>query len=205
VLHWASESGHHGLLKLFIEAKADLNALDAKMESPACLAAGSGHLGALRALLAAGASPDAPEVDVSRPGTAEFGASADELLGPAPSPRVPKSPGKSQGLVRRSFTAASEVQPLLAPTPPLIRALQRDAVHSIVDELLKARANVAAVDLRNNTALHVACQARNVAAVRLLLDRKADVNAQNMELRTSLHYAAAIGESRIIKQLLDYK
>jgi len=87
----------------------------------------------------------------------------------------------------------------------LLRATERNADRPIIEELISAGANVAAMDADMNQPLHLAVRQGNLRVVRILLDSQADPNCCNGEMRTPVHAAVGLGDPRIIKLLVEYR
>lgn len=179
-VHVAAERGNAIILHQLVEAKANLEVLDGHLESPVSLAAGAGHTEALRSLLKATATPDALDMDQLS------AVRAGSVSGVPPNPR-------------------RLIEDDALPVSPLLRSLQNDVGHTVIEELLKGKASLNVADPCLNQPLHLACWSdASVQAVQLLLDHKADVGAKNSELRTPLHLAAARGSNRKIKKLINF-
>ncbi len=73
---------------------------------------------------------------------------------------------------------------------------------SVVEVLLKAEANVNAVDSKGFTPLHVAAENGHASVVEVLLKAKANVNAVGSEGWTPLHVAAENGHASVVEVLL---
>ncbi|KAJ2979474.1 hypothetical protein NQ176_g3230 [Zarea fungicola] len=104
--------------------------------------------------------------------------------------------------------AASVVQHLLrkGADPNTMGALhfaaERGSLH-VVQELLKAEANVNGLNGTGQTALHVAARNGIEPIVDLLLTSGADVNAKDENDQTALHGAAAHGHYSVVRMLLQ--
>ena len=77
------------------------------------------------------------------------------------------------------------------------------AVHGCVAQaLIKARADIHALDKDSSTPLHYVTFQGHKAVVALLLEHGADVDAQTKNGMTPLHYAAWFGNEKMVKTLL---
>ena len=63
-------------------------------------------------------------------------------------------------------------------------------------------ADVDAVDLQGETALHIACDRGHVAAAERLLDEGANINAKDEFKRTPLHLSCNSGQTECVAMLL---
>lgn len=81
-------------------------------------------------------------------------------------------------------------------------AAQHDHTSSLL-ALLKAQAEVDAVDAVGATMLHYAAGNGSPQAVRALLNRRADCNVRNTGKRTPLHEAASCGDDKVVKMLIS--
>ena len=84
----------------------------------------------------------------------------------------------------------------------LLAAAERGAV-KIGQDLLSLNADIAVVDMRDRTALHLAASEGHTEIAKLLLDAGADVNVKGDYGRTPLLDAASRGHTEIAKLLLD--
>ncbi len=92
-----------------------------------------------------------------------------------------------------------------------VDAFGRTALHRVavqdntqeVEALLKAKANVEALDNDHATPLHYAAVFGRTVTVKLLLDRGADVNAKDKDGITPLHYAALRGHAATVQTLMS--
>ena len=77
---------------------------------------------------------------------------------------------------------------LMSNTP--LHAAAFSGHKTIVEHLLKARAQVNAADIAGNTPLHRATLEGNFAVAKVLIDAGADANACGSERNTPLHYVS---------------
>ncbi|KAJ2981656.1 hypothetical protein NUW58_g6637 [Xylaria curta] len=80
----------------------------------------------------------------------------------------------------------------------------RHGSEEVLRLLLRARAD--STDLQGRTALYLACWARQLETVRVLLSHRnrADAKICNIHGTTPLHYAARQGDDEIVRELLDH-
>eukprot|EP00116_Pleurobrachia_bachei_P008216 sb/3468478/ len=84
---------------------------------------------------------------------------------------------------------------------PLIFATKM-VYNSIVEKLLKARAQVNAADSSGKTALHWAAAVANVHALEMLLQYGANKDAENQKRETPLYLASREGKLEVVKVLI---
>jgi ankyrin repeat protein len=145
----------------------------------------AGDITAVRALIARGASVNAPQGDgmTALHWAAERGDSAMTAVLLRAHANV------------RATTRIGDYTPL--------HVAARTGTASVVRALLRAGGDPRAVTTSGATALHFAAASGNAAAVQALVDRKADVNAREKEWgQTPLVFAAALGRADAIRVLM---
>lgn len=192
VLHLAVKAGSVGVVRLLIEHKADVSALDTSSCTPLHLATRQGYGLIVSQLLEAKADTAAPDTG-GRTALADAVGSGDVEA------------------MRRLLAAGAEPDPddvldsegnSAKKAPALLRAVQTGAHVQMVKELIQARAAVEGTDRRGNSALHAAGHSGDPATTKFLLQKRADPNCVNYKCRTPLHYAASTGCIRVIRALV---
>ena len=101
-----------------------------------------------------------------------------------------------------TFTADGTISFVAGHTDLHLAAL--NGYTAVVQELLKKRADVTAIDKNGNTALHYAALNGHTAVVtELLATAGINVTAVNNDGTTALHYAALNGHTAVVTALLD--
>jgi len=182
-MHMAALRGETVVLRRLLESRAHMDVQNSSGDTPLSLCAMQGHLDSLKVLLKARAQVD----------LASDQQSLDALVESCQKPKEQQS-----AVVEQRPRGASG-------TSPLLRALQSNAQHELVTELLQARADANAADQRLNQPLHIACHYGSIIITRKLLAQRADPECLNDQLRTPLHFAAGCGAQRIVKMLVEHQ
>ena len=82
----------------------------------------------------------------------------------------------------------------------LMVAIRENSMRSVQVLLASPKTDIEAASNNGDTALMIASFTRNIAAVKALLEKDAEVNRHGW---APLHYAAAVGDTDIMKLLLD--
>ena len=72
------------------------------------------------------------------------------------------------------------------------------------EQILKAHSENT-VEIKDKTALHIACEIGDVAIVELLVEHGADINALDADGFTPLQLAAIRGNMKVVKRLVELK
>ena len=195
-LYTAIEKGDHEMVRLLVEAGADVNAAEGfGGNTPLHEAVEQGDVEMVKILVAAGADVNAEGFMSRTPLTlaAEEGATEimQILLGSGPS----------------ADTSADGEDKEAASTPSIGSEALYTAVekgdHEMVRLLVEAGADVnAAEGFGGNTPLHEAVEQGDVEMVKILVAAGADVNAEGFMSRTPLTLAAEEGATEIMQILL---
>ena len=177
--------GHAHMVRLLLEARANVDAADFEGHLPLHLAAISGNLEVVRLLLDSGAKMEAGSEDVRSPlhlaamnGTLQI---ARFLL---------------------DSGANKEATDLLGRRP-LHCAAEADDNWEVCRLLLDSRAEIQAVDDKGHQPLHLAARQGHLESVRLLLDHRADLEATTSDGLRPLHCAAVGAHVGVVRLLLD--
>ncbi|KAB2966814.1 MAG: hypothetical protein F9K18_05100 [Thermoanaerobaculia bacterium] len=166
----AVEDGYLEVVPLLLAAKADPNRADRDGRTPMMSAVQYRQTALIPLLAAAGADLDAGTV-----------------LGP---PLLMALADGDEALIRAVLDAGANANVRSEfGTPALIGAIEGGAPIEVVELLLARKADVAARDGIEATALHAAVRARDLAIVRRLLAAGADVNAAQSNGETPLQTA----------------
>jgi len=217
-LHEACYDGHTGLVRLLIEAGADVNG-DNWGETPLHIVCSSGDLNMLRLLLKApekdlnAQDPDngnTPLYVASRYGFVDL---AEALLDHGACANIENNNGDTplHGACKYGYTPTARA---LLDHGADINASNRDdqtSLHvacvqghiNVIDMLLKRGADVNIKDNCGDTALHLMSWGNNTAIAALLLDHGVDINATNGESNTPLRNACASGQKNMVRLLLE--
>lgn len=193
-LHLAAEMGNTQVMSLLLEARAAPDAATPLGETPLSLAVSAGPLEPVKMLLRANASCDSVEISSNL-----FHSEGSDITSTG---RMSPNLGHSKSSDVTIHPSAGSSQWSVSP---LLRAVERGAIHTVVEDLLKHKATVDVTDANQNQPLHLACLRGDAQTTRLLLAAQADPNCRNDVLRSPLHCAAMKGSSRVVKMLLAAK
>jgi ankyrin repeat protein len=210
-LHDAAKAGYNEIAQRLIHKGADVNAKNARGETPAQLALAQDPPGTVRLLRAKGAQVSSIQLAaylgdlVKVKNCIEKGASVDTQDG--------------SGLTALHAAAAAgqkEVAEFLLGTGASVQAASgadglgtplHYAAHGgskdMAELLLSKGAPVDAGNSKGEAPLHLAAQMGHTDVCRLLLARQANVNLRAWNRRTALHYAADGGRKEVAELLLE--
>ena len=185
-LYHASNIGLETVVRLLIDAKADVNAKNISRETALMRAAANGHEAVVRLLIEAKANVDAKD---------SYGWTA--LMSTAANGQ--------EAVVRLLIEAQADVdaKDIARWTALMWAAANRH--EAVVRLLIEAQADVDAKDIIRWTALMRAAANGHEAVVRLLIEAKADVDAKDNNGRTALMKAAAKGHEAVVRLLIEVK
>lgn len=182
--HQAAAAGDVGTLRgLLAKDSLVARARDTHRETPLHLAAGQGRDAAVRALLDAGAFPNA---------------TADD--GGTPLHRAALSGQRATVVLLLSRGADAKWINFRGETPLLSAASQDDV--ELARALLDAGSPVGTIGSGGTSALHIAAERGHVAVVRLLVEHGADTEARNYWGGTPLQVAVRAGQTEVARILL---
>ncbi|XP_064647015.1 serine/threonine-protein phosphatase 6 regulatory ankyrin repeat subunit B-like, partial [Lineus longissimus] len=188
-LSYAVRRGDYGVVRLLIENKADVNAIDNKDDdgsSPLSYAAEEGNIDVVRLLIE-------NKADVH----------ATDNKG-----RSPLSYAAEEGnidVVRLLIENKADVNATdNEGSSPLSHAVQGGNI-DVVRLLIENKADVHATDNEGRSPLSHAVQGGNIDVVRLLIENKADVHATDNKGRSPLSYAAGRGNIDVVRLLIENK
>jgi ankyrin repeat protein len=185
-LHLASENGHKAVVRLLLEAKADVNVKDSHGETALYRAVRNGHAAVVKLLLEAKA-----DINVK----SDFGATVLHWAAGEGHEAIVKLllEAKANVNVKNNFEAT------------VLHWAAGNGHEAIVKLLLEVKADVNVEDTDGTTVLHWAAGNGHEAVVKLLLEAKADVNVKDNFGATVLHWAAGDGHEAMVKLLLEAK
>jgi uncharacterized protein len=183
-----SNYGHLSIVKILINAGADVNLKNADGCSPLIIACDKGHENVVNELLkhkadanAATSNGEVPLQVACKIGNLKI---VEQLL-------------KHKANVNVKITASNQ-------STPLYIASDIGNV-KIVEMLLDHKADVNAKIYSGSAPLHVASERNYFDVLVKLLEHKADVNAVDESNYTALHFACQDGHEEIVKKLLEFK
>jgi ankyrin repeat protein len=194
----AATAGDLALVLARIDDGEDVNARDADGLTALHRAAAGGHFEVVRALLDAGADPDAPSHQPTpkpAPEPMTPGAAVIELS-------TPEGASALGGLVGKIWEASRGKKPKVQGHTALTEAVANDHA-DVVELLLERGANLDVRDAEGFTALTLAVAKGHRAIVAALVRRGADLEALAADGMTALMIAAADGRLDLVQLLLD--
>jgi len=180
-LHWAVHGGAIRVVELLLAAKASVDARTESGHTALQLAVENHRLEIVALLLKAGADPTPAVVEATSKGSIEM---LEMLLaaGGDPNRGNPLLTAAEQEdaakFVSALLKAGAKVITEGVPTTPFHEAFEGDAAAQVVKLLLGAKGNANARNKDGRTPLHMAAAAKNVEAVKALIEAGADVNAR---------------------------
>jgi len=216
-LHYATLEGHYEVVKLLVDAKADLNKADDNGEVALHYATMYHRTSIVRLLLEAGADTNAADVQgsTSLHCSTMYDDTVDLLLEAKADPNMRdnfgstplhKSAGRGKVLsVGKLLAAGAELDAKdghgnsalhLAASAKYPNSLET------VEFLIKAKASIEGTSHYNATPLHNAVDNGAVGAAKCLLNHKANINAVNIVGDTPLHHAVERSDGDMVKTLL---
>jgi ankyrin repeat protein len=184
LLLWAAEKGHEAVVKLLLEAKADVNSKDENSRTLLFLAAEGGHEAVVKLLVEKGADINTKDKDGLTPLSWAAGNGHEAIV------QLLIDTGKADIESKDSYYGRT----------PLLWAA-RNGHEAVAKLLLEAKADVNSKDKASRTPLMWAAKGGDEAVVKLLLEAKADVNSKDNGSRTPLLLAAEGGHGAVVKLL----
>ncbi len=181
-LHWAAIRGQLAMVRLLLEFRVDVDAMDDFGYTALDVAVTRGYGAVVRLLLKNGAKVGGASRRVRYSGWIPTRVTVAVLKG-----------GMSIAFVSRRGR--------LSETALFVAA--KSGHTDMVDRLLQEGANIEAKTRSGQTALRVAAANDHTAIAQLLLKNGADIEAKTKSGQTALHVAAANGHTAIIRLLLD--
>jgi ankyrin repeat protein/23S rRNA U2552 (ribose-2'-O)-methylase RlmE/FtsJ len=220
-LYGAAKNGHEAVVKLLLEAKADVNVKDNDGWMALHEVAESGHEAAIKLLLEAKADINVKDIYGNRWTALHWAAKKGHeavvklLLEAKADVNVKDNNGgtalhwaasnEHKAVVKLLLEAKADSNLNDSNGWTVLHVAAMNGHETVVKLLLEAKADV---NVKNNygwTALHVAAMNGHEAVVKLLLEAKADVNMKNNYGWTALHRAAKNGHEAVVKLLLEAK
>jgi ankyrin repeat domain-containing protein 50 len=219
-LSWAAKFGHEAVVKLLLDAKADINPKDDGGRTPLLWAAENGHEAVVKLLLGAKADIDSKDDSGRTPlsWAAENGREAivkllldakadiDSKDDRGRTPLLWAAENGREAIVKLLLEAKADIN--LKDTDygqtPISRAAE-NGHEAVVKLLLDAKADIDSKDDRGRTPLSWAAEKGREAIFKLLLDAKANIDSKDNSGRTPLSWAAENGREAIVKLLLEAK
>jgi len=183
-LQAASSRGHEAVVRLLLDAGANVNAQGGKYGNALQAASYRGHGAVVRLLFDAGANVNA-----------QGGFNGNALQA--------ASYKGHEAVVRLLFDAGANVNAQGGFYGNALQAASVDGQEAVVQLLLDAGANVNAQGGKYDNALQAASRWGHEAAIRLLLDAGANVDAQGGAYGNALQAASRWGHEAAIRLLLD--
>mmetsp|Transcript_22216 Transcript_22216/g.66496 ORF Transcript_22216/g.66496 Transcript_22216/m.66496 type:complete len:581 (-) Transcript_22216:86-1828(-) len=215
LIHYASGSGHLGILCKLLEHQVDIEVQNGDEETAVQVAACEGHWYAVDMLLRHGASGErlccgnSLIVEAIEQGQScgliklLLGARADPNA-PCTSYEMPVLCAAMEGRWDIVETLLPHIDPTAADSlgQSLLHCASEDGNWTLVNRLLALQADPNKLDPEGNLSTHLAAQAGHWDIVTLLLVRKASGIAQNQRGGALIHEAAKHGRPDIISMLL---
>ncbi|PQE25066.1 hypothetical protein CJF31_00005928 [Rutstroemia sp. NJR-2017a BVV2] len=185
-LIWSAERGHEEVVKILLEAQADVNASGGEHSPGTALSAASlnGHEAVVKILLEA-------QADVNAQG-GEFGNALQAA-----------SKNGYEAVVKILLEAQADINAQGGEFGNALQAASRGGYEAVVKILLEARADVNVQGGYYGNALQAACATGYEAVVKILLEARADVNAQGGSYGNALQAACFGGYEAVMKILLE--
>ncbi|ESZ94731.1 hypothetical protein SBOR_4893 [Sclerotinia borealis F-4128] len=183
---WSVERGTEAVVKLLLDAKADVNTQGGLFGNALQAASAGGHEIVMKLLLDA-------KADVNTQGG--FYGNALQTA----------SAGGDKAMVKLLLNAKADINAQGGYYGNALQAASAIGHEAVVKLLLNAKADVNAQGGRYRNALQAASYKGHEAVVKLLLNAKADVNAQGGRYRNALQAASDRGHDAVVKLLLNVK
>lgn len=198
----AADNGHIAIVKLVLEAKANIGDGCLWGETELHMAAKKGHTETVKLLLAAKANINAKNVrgDTALHWAAKRGHTETVKLLLASKADIEVRDQHERTALHLAAESGHDIEDTSA-----IYTWERTGHTETVKLLLEADADVNTRDFYNRTALHMAAKYGSTDIVKLLLEAKADIGAKNFRCETALHLAANNGHTETVKLLLAAK
>jgi cytohesin len=196
-LNMAISGGVMEIVELLLKHKADTSARDHNGDTPLVRAIRGQNRPIAELLLSKGADPNALDANGFPPLHVALGV---QPMAPSTQPaRARGSFAERLAQVKQEAVVQNQRVGVRAP------AGESSQQQSILELLLKHKADPTLRDKQTQTALHVAAERRNQAAVELLLEYKADPNARTDFGITPLHRAVPTGDEAVVDLLLAHE
>lgn len=185
-LHFASRSGHAGIVQLLLERKADVNAKDSSGTSPLHEAARGGHLDIMQLLIRAGAIVN-----------------AQDAKGNAPLHIVMPSLVRREGMKLLLDNGANANLKDNHGDAPLHICIALDMGKDVAELLIAKGADVNIRNTKGETPLHTAVKMDRSDYIPLLLEKQADIFADDTEGKTPFDIALALNNATLSKLISE--
>ncbi len=182
-LHCAASRGHAELVKLLIDAGADVHAKDPSSWTALARAAQKGHVDAMKQLIAAKAN-----VDVR--GIGGWTILHDIVT------------SENTEAARVLIEAGAHVNAKSTMGTTVLKKAVESGHPEMVKLLIQAGANVHARNKNSSTLLHIASANCRSEVVKVLIEAGALIDTKDLRGQTALHNAASAGHSEVVKLLL---
>ncbi len=194
-LHRAAGYGRVEVVRMLIDAGADLDVQNNWGWTPLHYAIGNGQVEIARMLIGAGARKDIPNNQGNLPYDLAYNEELKKLLEPNLSESFEPHDPYELMIIPPNKKAEMIVGEIKKNKPNL----------NLVNDLIVLGANVNVQDNDDNTPFHWAAYYGRVEIARMLIDAGADVNVQDTDDWAPLHYATRDGILEIVQMLIDAK
>jgi ankyrin repeat protein len=195
VLHEAAKRGDADMVSLLLRARADVDVVDGKENSPLLLACKGGHLEIAKMLVVNGADASAAPPSWSPGDSSWTEDSGDTLL-------LAACRAGNLALVEFLVVKGAYASSTIAQgDTPLLAACQAGSLE-IAEFLVVKGADVSAANKLGDTPLLAACQVGNLALATMLLDKGANASAVNTIGDTPMRAAVASGSAELARELV---
>jgi ankyrin repeat protein/nucleoside phosphorylase len=182
-LSWAAECGHDTVMRLLLEAGAEVNTKDYSGRTPLSWAPMSGRDAVVKLLLEAGAKVD-----------------AKDHCGRTPLSCAAEKGYQAPVLLLHEAGAEIDARDNIGRAP--LSWAAGAGYEALVRLLLEAKAEVDIADYNGRTALSRAAEQGSKTVVSQLLENGADINSKDRSGRTPLSWSAARGHGPVVELLL---